>query len=81
MTNGNTWTCDYLQETVQDVDANAEFESERLMCVQAQLQGEDGGCECGGGGSQNCQGLYDSLQEGIIDSELCAQVQQAAGAT
>mmetsp|Transcript_603 Transcript_603/g.726 ORF Transcript_603/g.726 Transcript_603/m.726 type:complete len:365 (+) Transcript_603:131-1225(+) len=126
MHNGNTWTCNYLQETVQDVDANFLHESERLMCAQAQLQGEMGGCLCSGGGggaalapiqsqvsninpacdlcarqasavvpasnyelavttdvvgAQNCQGLYDSLQEGIIDSELCAQVQQAAGAT
>merc|ERR1719491_1396095 len=48
MSNGNTWTCDYLQETVQDVDANASYEEERVMCEQAQLAGEAGGCECGG---------------------------------
>lgn len=48
MNNGNTWTCHYLQETVQDVDANSLYESERLMCAQAQLQGENGGCQCGG---------------------------------
>merc|ERR1719491_2166940 len=117
MNNGNTWTCDYLQETVQDVDANASYDSEALMCDQAQLAGETGGCECGGTttaamavptttqdevnqnpacdlcagqassvvpssnyditvtteevGAQNCKGLYDSMQGGIIDSSSC----------
>jgi len=48
MNNGNTWTCNYLQETVQDVDAQSSNPSERLMCAHAQLQGENGGCQCGG---------------------------------
>ena len=48
MPNGLSWTCDYLQETVQDVDEQSSYESERIMCRQAQLQAEKGGCECGG---------------------------------
>jgi len=48
MNNGNTWTCNYLQETVQDVNAQSSNPSEALMCAQAQLQGENGGCQCGG---------------------------------
>mmetsp|Transcript_62662 Transcript_62662/g.70109 ORF Transcript_62662/g.70109 Transcript_62662/m.70109 type:complete len:270 (-) Transcript_62662:65-874(-) len=48
MNNGNTWTCHYLQETVQDVNAQSSNPSEALMCAQAQLQGENGGCQCGG---------------------------------
>jgi len=48
MNNGNTWTCNYLQETVQDVNARSSNPSEALMCAQAQLQGENGGCQCGG---------------------------------
>lgn len=47
MSNGITWTCHYLQETVQDVEMNG-WESERIMCRQAQLQAEDHGCLCGG---------------------------------
>mmetsp|Transcript_64264 Transcript_64264/g.71974 ORF Transcript_64264/g.71974 Transcript_64264/m.71974 type:complete len:321 (+) Transcript_64264:80-1042(+) len=47
MNNGITWTCDYLQETVQDVDPNASYENERMMCIQAQLEGKKGGCQCG----------------------------------
>mmetsp|Transcript_36017 Transcript_36017/g.39024 ORF Transcript_36017/g.39024 Transcript_36017/m.39024 type:complete len:323 (-) Transcript_36017:341-1309(-) len=48
MPNGLSWTCDYLQQTVQDVDEQSSYESERIMCRQAQLQAEEGGCECGG---------------------------------
>jgi len=48
MPNGLSWTCNYLQETVQDVDEQSSYESERIMCRQAQLQAEEGGCECGG---------------------------------
>jgi len=48
MPNGLSWTCNYLQETVQDVDEQSSYESERIMCRQAQLQAETGGCQCGG---------------------------------
>ena len=47
MVNGITWTCKYLQETVQDVDMNG-WESEQIMCRHAQLQAENHGCLCGG---------------------------------
>ena len=47
MSNGITWSCHYLQETVQDVDMDG-WESERLMCRHAQLLGEMHGCMCGG---------------------------------
>lgn len=39
MSNGLTWTCEYLQETVQDVDENGNY-GEARMCRQAQLQAE-----------------------------------------
>jgi hypothetical protein len=38
------WTCGYLQETVQDVDMNSPWESERLGCSNAQIMAEGGGC-------------------------------------
>ena len=45
MSNGLTWTCEYLQETVQDVDENGNY-GEARMCRQAQLQAEWGACDC-----------------------------------
>jgi len=68
MSNGNTWTCDYLQETVQDVDANASYENERLMCVQAQLQGENGGCQCGTGDATSA--AMDNIQSQVSQSPV-----------
>jgi len=41
---GKMWTCGYLQETVQDVDGNSPWESERQGCANAQHQAEMGGC-------------------------------------
>lgn len=41
---GTTWTCGYLQETVQDVNPASLYQSERYMCGQARLQAEAGGC-------------------------------------
>jgi len=69
MNNGNTWTCHYLQETVQDVDANSPNESERLMCAQAQLQGENGGCHCGGAAMAPIQSQVSQLNPAC---DLCA---------
>jgi hypothetical protein len=45
MSNGLTWTCKYLQETVQDVDEFGLYDEAR-MCRQAQLQAELGDCDC-----------------------------------
>jgi hypothetical protein len=39
-----TWTCGYLQETVQDTNMNSIYDSERLMCRNAQRLSEEGGC-------------------------------------
>mmetsp|Transcript_63504 Transcript_63504/g.71868 ORF Transcript_63504/g.71868 Transcript_63504/m.71868 type:complete len:263 (-) Transcript_63504:57-845(-) len=73
MHNGNTWTCNYLQETVQDVDANFLHESERLMCAQAQLQGEMGGCLCSGGGGGAALAPIQSQVSNINPAcDLCA---------
>jgi len=69
MQNGNTWTCQYLQETVQDVDAHSLNESERLMCAQAQLQGENGGCHCGGTAMESIQSQVSNPNAAC---ELCA---------
>lgn len=38
------WTCGYLQETMQDVNRNSQYETERNSCRQAQLKAEEGGC-------------------------------------
>jgi len=69
MNNGNTWTCNYLQETVQDVDANSLYENERLMCARAQLQGEYGGCQCGGDAMAPIQSQVTQLNP---TCDLCA---------
>jgi hypothetical protein len=45
MPNGLTWTCKYLQETVQDVNEYGMY-GEAQMCRQAQLQAEWGDCDC-----------------------------------
>jgi hypothetical protein len=70
MANGITWTCKYLQETVQDVDENG-WDGERLMCRQAQLQGESGGCECGGPALPN---LSDQFSDINPECNLCTGV-------
>jgi len=41
---GQPWTCGYLQETVQDTDMNSIYDSERVMCRNAQRLSEEGGC-------------------------------------
>ena len=41
---GQPWTCGYLQETVQDTDMNSMYDSERVMCRNAQRLYEEGGC-------------------------------------
>ncbi len=41
-----SWTCGYLQETVQDADQFSVYENERMMCRQSQILAERGGC-CG----------------------------------
>jgi len=69
MNNGNTRTCNYLQETVQDVDANSLYENERLMCARAQLQGEYGGCQCGGDAMAPIQSQVTQLNP---TCDLCA---------
>jgi len=71
MNNGKTWTCQYLQETVQDVDANSLYENERLMCARAQLQGEDGGCQCGGGDA-NMAPIQSQVTQLNPPCDLCA---------
>ena len=48
MFNRLSWTCNYLQEKVQDFDGQTLYTNERIMCRQAQLQAELGGCSCGG---------------------------------
>jgi len=40
----NGWNCGYLQETVQDVNVNSQWEDERIHCQLAQLEAESGGC-------------------------------------
>lgn len=40
----NGWSCGYLQETVQDVDANSQWDDERKQCRLTQLKAEGGGC-------------------------------------
>jgi len=69
MPNGITWTCDYLQETVQDVDAQSRNPSEALMCAQAQLQGENGGCQCGGAAMAPIQSTYTDIN---MACDMCA---------
>ena len=44
MASGTSWTCSYLQETVQDVNPASLYQSERYMCGKARLQAEGGGC-------------------------------------
>ncbi len=41
-----SWTCGYLQETVQDTDQHSIYRNERSMCRQSQIIAEEGGC-CG----------------------------------
>lgn len=41
-----SWTCGYLQETVQDAGQFSVYENERMMCRQSQILAERGGC-CG----------------------------------
>mmetsp|Transcript_64260 Transcript_64260/g.71968 ORF Transcript_64260/g.71968 Transcript_64260/m.71968 type:complete len:314 (+) Transcript_64260:161-1102(+) len=69
MNNGNTWTCNYLQETVQDVDEQSSYESERIMCRQAQLQAETGGCECGGAALPPMNSMFTDINPAC---NLCA---------
>lgn len=38
------WTCGYIQETVQDVNMNSQWEIERNNCRNAQFMAEQGGC-------------------------------------
>lgn len=124
MANGLTWTCKYLQETVQDVDENGMW-GEAQMCRQAQLHAEWGECDCtedddlyeepaslldqyvdpndacnmcagmennfvpdskkgslvntGILGTQNCEGLYNAMMEGIISANLCPTIKEVAG--
>ncbi|OEU06449.1 hypothetical protein FRACYDRAFT_254466 [Fragilariopsis cylindrus CCMP1102] len=115
---GKIWTCKYLQETVQDVDANG-WSGEQQMCANARLLAKQ--CPCPGGnrpadvvidindacnlcaaypgktpsnvgttgitvntnvvGNMNCGGLYNAMNSGIISSNLCPIVKQAAGQT
>merc|ERR1712216_1033553 len=57
MSNGITWTCEYLQETVQDVNQHGQRD-EQTMCATAQLQAEEGGCQCGGAYMQPLSAQY-----------------------
>jgi len=41
---GESWSCGYLQETVQDVDQFSQWEDEAGICRQSQLLAEDAGC-------------------------------------
>ncbi len=41
---GESWTCGYLQETVQDADQNSPWADVRGVCRQSQLLAEDAGC-------------------------------------
>jgi len=115
---GKVWTCKYLQETVQDVNANG-WSGEQQMCANARLLAKQ--CPCPGGnrpaevvidindacnlcgaypgktpsnvgttgitvntnvvGNMNCGGLYNAMNSGIISSNLCPIVKQAAGQT
>ena len=70
MVNGITWTCKYLQETVQDVDEYG-WESERIMCRSAQLQAEQHGCRCGGEPMAALQSTYVDLNPAC---NMCATV-------
>jgi len=70
MVNGITWTCKYLQETVQDVDEYG-WESERIMCRSAQLQAEQQGCRCGGEALAPLQSQYVDLNPAC---NMCARV-------
>ena len=70
MVNGITWTCKYLQETVQDVDEYG-WESERIMCRSAQLQAEQHGCRCGGDALAPLQSQYVDLNPAC---NMCARV-------
>eukprot|EP00539_Tryblionella_compressa_P001020 CAMPEP_0178743510 /NCGR_PEP_ID=MMETSP0744-20121128/6245_1 /TAXON_ID=913974 /ORGANISM="Nitzschia punctata, Strain CCMP561" /LENGTH=212 /DNA_ID=CAMNT_0020396521 /DNA_START=341 /DNA_END=979 /DNA_ORIENTATION=- len=45
--NGDTWTCGYLQETVEDVRANGGAAGEARWCALAQLWAEQH-CSCAG---------------------------------
>merc|ERR1711907_646140 len=49
MSNGNKWTCGYLQETVQSVNPASDYAPEAQMCVDAKIQAQLGGCECESG--------------------------------
>jgi hypothetical protein len=113
---GKVWTCKYLQETVQDVNANG-WSGEQQMCANARLLAKQ--CPCPGGnrpaevvhnindscnlcasypgktpsnvgttgitvntgvvGNMNCGGLYNAMNSGIISSNQCPRVIQAAG--
>ena len=69
MPNGLSWTCNYLQETVQDVDEQSSYESERIMCRQAQLQAETGGCQCGGAALPPMNSMFTDINPAC---NLCA---------
>merc|ERR1712113_210487 len=51
MSNGNKWTCGYLQETVQSVNPASDYAPEAQMCVDAKIQAQLGGCECESSGN------------------------------
>lgn len=70
MSNGISWTCHFLQETVQDVDEDG-WESERLMCRHAQLQAENHGCECGGEYLEPLSEQYSDIHPAC---DMCASV-------
>jgi len=70
MPNGIRWTCNYLQETVQDVDENG-WESERIMCRHAQLQAEGNGCQCGGAPLPPLSTQYSDIHPAC---DMCATV-------
>eukprot|EP00529_Nitzschia_sp_RCC80_P030897 CAMPEP_0113452842 /NCGR_PEP_ID=MMETSP0014_2-20120614/7053_1 /TAXON_ID=2857 /ORGANISM="Nitzschia sp." /LENGTH=290 /DNA_ID=CAMNT_0000344223 /DNA_START=119 /DNA_END=991 /DNA_ORIENTATION=- /assembly_acc=CAM_ASM_000159 len=118
--NGDTWTCGYLQETVQDVNPYNGAPGEARWCALAQLWAEKP-CTCNGpeplpppdvkdpnpacdicppgryqfdfvpainaeltantgvAGNMNCEGLYYAASEGVLTSNLCGTVRDAAG--
>merc|ERR1711907_575738 len=61
MSNGNKWTCGYLQETVQSVNPASDYAPEAQMCVDAKIQAQLGGCECESGNALDL--LFDSSSD------------------
>mmetsp|Transcript_12561 Transcript_12561/g.26219 ORF Transcript_12561/g.26219 Transcript_12561/m.26219 type:complete len:258 (+) Transcript_12561:64-837(+) len=88
--NGQSFTCGYLQETVQDVNMNSAYESERLGCRTAQLKAEEGGCcsqlsfinlpgadlhdSCSLCGSGRLVDRIEPVDTGVMGSHTCSSI-------